>query len=1010
MIDPLSLDLDIRTYERAAFSAVRQLRDHRIDWGECIAAAERIIAEAEEASQDETEALFEGSWTTPLIGAARILDSASRPESALSSDDRKLLAIEASTAYAMSGNFPSAYAVTREWLGRDTELLSAYASLLVFLVPDFMVSQIPTTADSRIQDLEATLLNFLRTGQQRDFDSTLDSWRILSVAANTPHLSAALRAGRVALYQLRRLSTVLNLRPFATRLPRFYLNNLFDDGKWALLPSQYMAVKRGILSNNDNLIFAFPTSAGKTLMGELCLCNAIEREPGLVAFIAPYQVLARQVHSSIRKHLGTQAQVELLIGGYRPVEELDPAARPTFIIATPERFDAMLRGRPDYMEHLKAVVFDEAHIVEQSGRGTLVEGLVTRLKLQQARLGRPRLTLLSAVITSDSLARFRTWLGVTENGTVTTDWRPTARRLAIWQQSGKLVYFGVGDPLTFDAEPSGIIGQKNLPWPNPWVPATTHFGQIRAAEPHLFNNVAYLCRQLYDEHHEPILCICATRATTRKLALELSRGFPAREPLPAIIAKTVETIDQIYPHLAALRQTLLKGIAYHNASLPNEVRVSIEEASKNAELVAICATTTLAEGVDLPFRFTVLVDWLSWHDGVLTPMSGVLFRNIAGRCGRARYYTEGDTIIIDNPLGYREHPTLRVGEIRRHLVSGSGATLGSSLESLASELSGSVRSRIEAQLESQFIAAIPENPDANDLRTLFAEALLVSVRGVPPQVAHATRSAESRLLSGDQPIASSASPLQLTEFGRSCLTTGLSSDSCRALAAWVEAAEHAEDTNEISAELLWASANFPEAPSLVSKIYQRRSRAPVAPDDVGNVIAMWRTGNRPEAIFASLPKVIRSRREPTLEAWLSGTSLTTTWDDYYEVFLDFLNGGLQNWLAWIATAVGRLSSSLPNQLAPIDWATLALELEQGVDSRWALAKMGEIPVPRWALAPFGRALERAAEEQGETVDNLLAQGASIDSVIQSAMTDANVVAPARPEDFARLKSWLIGTT
>ena len=46
-------------------------------------------------------------------------------------------------------------------------------------------------------------------------------------------------------------------------------------------------------------------------------------------------------------------------------------------------------------------------------------------------------------------------------------------------------------------------------------------------------------------------------------------------------------------------------------------------------------------------------------------MQSLLFRNIAGRCGRAGVMTEGDTIIFDNPIGdprytdqYTRHATL----------------------------------------------------------------------------------------------------------------------------------------------------------------------------------------------------------------------------------------------------------------------------------------------------------------------------------------------------------------
>src|SRR5262249_9177360 len=124
------------------------------------------------------------------------------------------------------------------------------------------------------------------------------------------------------------------------------------------------------------------------------------------------------------------------------------------------------------------------------------------------------------------------------------------------------------------------------------------------------------------------------------------------EPLPASIASAVALIAEKHKVLKPLMAMLKKGVAYHNASLPHEVRNRIEEAVRRQELITVTATTTLAEGVDLPFRFTILADWLTWDSTYKQkPMASLLFRNIAGRCGRAGVMTEGDTIIFDNPVG-----------------------------------------------------------------------------------------------------------------------------------------------------------------------------------------------------------------------------------------------------------------------------------------------------------------------------------------------------------------------
>ena len=67
-------------------------------------------------------------------------------------------------------------------------------------------------------------------------------------------------------------------------------------------------------------------------------------------------------------------------------------------------------------------------------------------------------------------------------------------------------------------------------------------------------------------------------------------------PLPGSIRRTTNLIDQKYHYLRPLRDALLKGIAYHNSSLPHDVRQGIEKAVEARDLKVVAATTTLAEG------------------------------------------------------------------------------------------------------------------------------------------------------------------------------------------------------------------------------------------------------------------------------------------------------------------------------------------------------------------------------------------------------------------------------
>ena len=171
--------------------------------------------------------------------------------------------------------------------------------------------------------------------------------------------------------------------------------------------------------------------------------------------------------------------------------------------------------------------------------------------------------------------------------------------------------------------------------------------------------------------------------------------------------------------LLPLAQWLKCGVAWHNSSLPAEVREHLEEAILDGQLHVVAATSTLAEGVDLPFAQTLVADWLKWDENGQRPMSSALFRNIAGRCGRAGRFTEGDTLVFDNPLGPSQFtaPAVRRPWQRRAFIGAALDEPRSALqrpEPLASaeadDSAGGARDGVEAALESQLLALRREQP------------------------------------------------------------------------------------------------------------------------------------------------------------------------------------------------------------------------------------------------------------------------------------------------------------
>ena len=171
-----------------------------------------------------------------------------------------------------------------------------------------------------------------------------------------------------------------------------------------------------ILDTRRNIIVTAPTNAGKSLVGLGVLLDAI-RHGGRAVLLEPLRALAREKaeelvsqRKEIGKALGIDFQVKLTTGDYRLADEHFAAPPPQtgqLIIATPERFDAILRNPSfqEWVESVSAVCVDEAHLISNPRRGATLEYLLTSLL---ARRCPPRLVLLSASL--GQTERVQNWL------------------------------------------------------------------------------------------------------------------------------------------------------------------------------------------------------------------------------------------------------------------------------------------------------------------------------------------------------------------------------------------------------------------------------------------------------------------------------------------------------------------------------------------------------------------------------------------------------------------------
>ena len=131
-----------------------------------------------------------------------------------------------------------------------------------------------------------------------------------------------------------------------------------------------------------------------------------------------------------------------------------------------------------------------------------------------------------------------------------------------------------------------------------------------------------------------------------KYALESptdSAALSKRASLARQRALLLEELSQTQGGLCPiLKITIPDGVSYHHAGLAIEERKLIESAFSRGVLKILCATSTLAAGVNLPAHRVIILSTKMGHDD----LSVSSFRQMCGRAGRMGMDTSGEAILI----------------------------------------------------------------------------------------------------------------------------------------------------------------------------------------------------------------------------------------------------------------------------------------------------------------------------------------------------------------------------
>ena len=891
-----------------------------------VATALKCMSEFQDLEGEEGLALLDDeSYAAPLVAAARILQSTAqqlhRSPNPPPRSDLDELHFYASLAFAMQGNFPSAKATMSEVSAEFIESSATYKMVACICDPCSTILSAPCSPP--FESFSVAWRDALRApvGQERQaaFEAAMRVFFDSALHGSIAEGALALSAGMAA-EQAMRLAT-MRLIDDAPGIPNWFVSNTVDSGLVTLLPPQrqLLAIK-DIASHRRNTLLTLPTSTGKTFIAEACIAAGLT-DGGLCVYVAPYVAVGEQVKTSLAMRVREQVPIVSMFGGFQ-LERLDLSAQGEILVATPERFDAWLRAG-EGLERLRTVVIDEIHILENGNRGARVEGLVSRLRLLQRDNQHLRLIGLSAVLTEPQ--RVCDWLGVAKGDVHQIGWRPTARRLAVCLANGNMYWIHGNDSLRpGGARPNAALSEVvNVPLPGVIVPAQYPNANEKSAA----LNVATISADLLNRLGFPGLVVCPRKLDTRLLARMLKERSP--ESTDQDLHAAAASIQTQYPWMKFLADCISHGIAYHNASLPFDVRRTVEDLTRQRKLRVVCATTTLAEGADLPFRWTLVSHWLSTMREGGAHMKSMTFRNIAGRCGRAGAFSEGDTVLFENRMGPPSR-TRAINVKALEQVMFSSMALESTAGKGFTAESEITQHLLEATFSSQLLACVGENPQVEDVVSEFVAASYTNHGAGAENLKRILNAALADMLDANRQggaLAVANSPVRLTGFGAAANLSGFSPATCRQMTQYLAADEFLVGP-ELYANLLRRFKYIPEqANEVLRKVLSGAKHKNVIKD--GKLEQLLKDLLTPLDVRTVFDRL----RDP------KSTAQPETVDTWFEDFVSFVDGVVGNFLPWLLRGLQTLSQHGSAAATQTDWAEMARSIEAKLAERGPAADL-----------------------------------------------------------------------
>ena len=417
--------------------------------------------------------------------------------------------------------------------------------------------------------------------------------------------------------------------PIVNEYKNKHINELYEWQHQCL--SQYHEYQQLHATAAGHLLYTAPTSGGKTLIAEILCLNHIIQQQKKILFILPYHSIIEEKQSDLCDKL-QQNGITVLGQHSKKNPHIHIYDNIDMILCTAERANILCNEwiQNNTLHNIGIVVIDELHLLSGNERGANLEILISKILYYNTyNTNKHTIRLIGMSATVSNVSNIQRWFGMENTFVYKTDTRPI--------ELNEYVVIGENS--------NACINKHNvlcniIKYKSNHTPVSTN------------DQFDVLIELIYDMQVQgQSILIFANQIKRTKHIVDRLLSIPQliqHHVSDGIISKRLDIVQQMSAQEeqcdSTLKQSIIYGIAYHNARLTELEKQLIENGFKYGIINVLISTTTLATGVNLPAQRVVFRDGMNYRASEM--INTTEYKQMCGRAGRTGYNILGESIIL----------------------------------------------------------------------------------------------------------------------------------------------------------------------------------------------------------------------------------------------------------------------------------------------------------------------------------------------------------------------------